>query len=81
VDANSTPGARLAGRLQEVDRAQDVDTGVRRGRIHRSADVDLRRQMADQFRAERGHLVVERGGVGDAHLVQWDLRVQPLGPA
>ena len=37
--------------------------------------------MADQFRAERGHLVVERRRVGDAHLVQWKLRIQSPGPA
>jgi len=49
--------------------------------VHGCADVYLRRQMADQFRAERGHLVVERRGVGDAHLAQRKLRIQSPGPA
>ena len=54
---------------------------VRRRRVDGSADVDLRRQMADQLRAERRHLVVERRGVGDAQLVQRNLRIEPPGPA
>jgi len=51
------------------------------GAVDRGPDIDLRRQMEDQLRAERLHRRAERRGVGDAQLVRGGTRIQPRSPA
>jgi hypothetical protein len=58
-------GAALAGRLQHVDGAEDVDLGVERGGVDRHAHVDLRGEVEDPLGAEGPEAVQQAGGVAD----------------
>ena len=75
------PGVHGPGRLEDVDRPQDVDLVVVGRRFDRDPDVDLRGQMADQLRPGPGHHRAERGRVADTDLMQVDLAVQAFRPS
>jgi hypothetical protein len=65
---HDAPDARVARRLEHVDRAQHVDRGVDRRVGDRLAHVDLRGEMEDDPRLRLGDHVAQRAGVADVGL-------------
>ena len=78
-EANSTRAstARAASRTLTVPRT--LISVVAGRRIDREPDVDLGREVADQFRPGLRHDRAQRGRVADSHFVQNHLVVQAPG--